>query len=317
MTWSIGEAEFFDFLSHLSKRYELIAPVERNGRIAFEMIEEFEALELQRKSHYPPTRLFLPFEEVLLEFKRNRVVQRIEKRPRALLGIKPCEVHALMRLDKLFLDEVRDPYYGARRQSTLLLVTACLPDESCFCSTLGTNTLTQGFDLFLAKAKDGFVVEVGSAKGKRLLKLGQFRPSQEKPKWPSAPRQFKVECLDELWKCFNDAIWQQLNSCLCCGACTAVCPTCHCFDLLDFPKGKKVERKRVRVYCLSRDFSQIFPLAKGHVYRQCRYERLRHFIYHKFCYFKQWYGMTLCVGCGRCLQVCPIKLDVLKLLSSL
>jgi len=37
---------------------------------------------------------------------------------------------------------------------------------------------------------------------------------------------------------------------------------------------------------------------------------MRQRIMHKFNYFVKNYGKSFCVGCGRCVQECPVNLDI-------
>jgi ferredoxin len=46
-------------------------------------------------------------------------------------------------------------------------------------------------------------------------------------------------------------------------------------------------------------------------------ERLKHFIYHKLCYSFQRHGVFACVGCGRCLRICKVGVDWLKVVGSI
>ena len=66
---------------------------------------------------------------------------------------------------------------------------------------------------------------------------------------------------------FDDPIWDELGeTCLSCGACSMVCPTCYCFDVKDklSPDGETGERVRVWDSCM---FSEFAEVAHGHNFR--------------------------------------------------
>ena len=63
-----------------------------------------------------------------------------------------------------------------------------------------------------------------------------------------------------------------------------------------------------------KDFTKV---AGGLVFRENKVNRFRHRIYHKLKYFKDQTGKHLCVGCGRCINVCPSKLDMVKITNNL
>ena len=81
---------------------------------------------------------------------------------------------------------------------------------------------------------------------------------------------------------FDDGRWEELTaSCIGCGACTYLCPTCHCFDIAD--ESRLYKGRRIRTW----DSCQ-FPLftkhASGHNPRKTKKERLRQRFMHKFSY---------------------------------
>ncbi len=79
----------------------------------------------------------------------------------------------------------------------------------------------------------------------------------------------------------SDPFWEELGSrCLSCTACSAVCPTCYCFDIRDTldPDGKTGKRERVWDACTSPQFAEV---AGGHNFRADGRGRVRHRMYHK------------------------------------
>ena len=94
----------------------------------------------------------------------------------AFLGIKPCELAAIGRQDRVFLDGAyAEPAYAERRRDALLVVAQCTEAHgTCFCASMGTGPrATAGFDLALTELLEGgrreILAEVGSERGAALL----------------------------------------------------------------------------------------------------------------------------------------------------
>ena len=114
---------------------------------------------------------------------------------------------------------------------------------------------------------------------------------------------------------FKDPAWAELSrSCLGCGTCTFVCPTCQCYDVQDFDDGQQVRRFRCWDSCMFSDFTM---MAHG-TNRPTQKERFRQRFMHKLSYFPNNNdGIFGCVGCGRCLQKCPIHMHIVKVAKAL
>ncbi len=103
--------------------------------------------------------------------------------------------------------------------------------------------------------------------------------------------------------------WQEVaESCLSCGICTYVCPTCYCFTITDEIKDLQGERLRSWDSCM---FYQYTSEASGHNPRPTKFERYRNRVGHKFSYIPEKYeGLIGCCGCGRCIRSCPVSIDI-------
>ena len=120
---------------------------------------------------------------------------------------------------------------------------------------------------------------------------------------------------DVLLKVFNSEQWKSLSeSCLGCGTCTFVCPTCQCYDIRDFKTGSGVKRFRCWDSCMYSDFTL---MASGNP-RTSQLERFRQRFMHKLVYYPTNYdGLFSCVGCGRCVAKCPIQMNIVKVMKKL
>ena len=64
-------------------------------------------------------------------------------------------------------------------------------------------------------------------------------------------------------------------------------------------------------------FSEYTAMAGWHNPRPTKKERVRNRFMHKLCFFEERYGKTLCVGCGRCVECCPVALDITRLIDDI
>jgi ferredoxin len=113
---------------------------------------------------------------------------------------------------------------------------------------------------------------------------------------------------------FNSPVWDGLHqACIACGTCTFVCPTCQCYDIAAYENGEAVHCTRHWDACLYPGFTQ---MAHGNP-RPSKKERFRQRYMHKLVYHPQRHGVAGCVGCGRCVNKCPVNMNIIKVANAL
>ncbi|MBC7234454.1 MAG: 4Fe-4S dicluster domain-containing protein [Chloroflexi bacterium] len=316
------------WIAELLRDYEVIAP---RDELAYGRIEAPE--EIWRgsdKPHRPLKEFFFPQRETLFGYQVDGAKVTLDQPPHLeadrVVLTRPCDAAALTILDKVFFWDYQDALYREKRERTTIVSIACeQPCETCFCTSVGGSPADiEGADLMLAPLEESFHVQVLSDKGKALIEHSEalFGASTEKENQQRAlledawrqriGREVDIQNLAEKLD-FDSPIWEALTEqCIDCCICTFLCPTCHCFDIQD--EGDPLEGERVRLWdsCATR----LFTKTAVHQPRATHASRYRQRIMHKFQYYPKNFGRTLCVGCGRCIDYCPMGIDITAVLQA-
>ena len=312
--------------------YEVVAPV-RHGRIhRFEVIKDPRDIELDYDTTVAsPKKYFLPAQETLLEFdaKGNEVTDyTAEAVPRVIFGAHACDINAINRLDLVFKEgPYPDPYYIARRNATLIVGISCTPHKNCFCNLWDSDEARFGYDLFLQDIGDRYLVSISSVEAANILETAcnpRVATDEDRILFRHATRRRQesfnsdipeIQEVAMLMDAFHkDPFWEELGGrCLSCTACSAVCPTCYCFDIHDTLDPDGTTGKRVRSWdaCTAPQFALV---SGGHNFRENGRGRVRHRMYHKLNGFLANHDHMLCVGCGRCVSACKANINPIEVL---
>ncbi len=247
-----------------------------------------------------------------------------------VFGVRPCDGRAMVRNDKVFTCGYADPYYQARRDRAVFIGLACAapPSANCFCLSVGGSPhAEEGLDLLMTELDGRYHIKVVTPKGGEIIDgagdlFEKAAPldTSEAEMAHAAAREYPQRSIAAMEKVvaglnrnFESPEWQRLaQACLGCGACTYLCPTCHCFDINDEITGQSpVTGERVRTWdnCQFPDFTMH---TSGHNPREDTGSRLRQRICHKLLYFVENHNMQQCTGCGRCITHCPVGIDIVN-----
>jgi formate hydrogenlyase subunit 6/NADH:ubiquinone oxidoreductase subunit I len=335
----INKINFPKLVERLLRDARIIAPVEFGQRKILQEIT-FETIERVNLFGF---RTVEPFKSYW--FKLTEIVSRYFDKDEAghgkkfvFLGMRGCDLEALEVLDKVFAEgEFKDPFYISNRNENLIIGADCTDcGDTCFCTLVkGKPYPTKIFDLNLSPLAEGFVVEIGTIKGKRVIEsnpnLFQKAPkdlldaranNREKVAHLLAEKnqQFNLKLdLSELHKInLENKVWRRLTKdCVECSACNFICPTCSCFLLLDAEtRNLKPEYRRYKIWdaCLKAGYARV---AGGANARGRLYERLQNRYHCKFDYSFDRLGRYTCVGCGRCIDGCAGEIDMRKIFVEL
>lgn len=267
---------------------------------------------------------FLPQTDNLFEYTRDGATTAEKGTPRrAVFGVRPCDARAVALMDKIYAGGrgYVDNFYRSRRENTVLVVRACEnPAPTCFCVAVGSGPADPtGADVILYTKNNVIVGEAASPRGEEFLKELNYAPADAKDLVDAKNSHAEIAAAMTkpwdvnavrplLYKRFRSGVWEDIATrCISCLACTFVCPSCHCFDVVDEGKHGRGVRRRLWDGCTVKTFTLH---ASGHNPRTTKAARYRQRVLHKFYYFYENWGETLCVGCGRCVVYCPVNIDI-------
>ncbi len=280
--------------------------------------------------------LFLPPTEPLFSWRQADGTLQIhevptEFPPRVVIGARPCDAAAVATVDLVMGWDYQDELWFGRRAATTIVSLLCASgDDTCFCTAVGLGPdAGKGSDVMLLPVDGGYLAEVLTDRGEALVAAHRDRfeeaGGRSRPEEAVAAARRRVEAnlnvdtaLVTAWLTahFSDPLWQGIAlRCNGCGACAAVCPTCHCFDIVDEPEGvAHGVRRRNWDTCQTSRFT---VHASGHNPRDGQNARMRQRLMHKLSIYPSRFGELLCTGCGRCARACPGGQDILETLSSI
>ncbi len=314
--------------------YRIFIPVKHKDFHAFELLSDETQPDFEyQNTRLSPKSLIYPQSERMFEYSLDEkdeeahILKETPKdyTPQAVVGIRPCDAHALQLVNVNFDNpQYRDPLWVKRLESTTLIGLGCNePCSTCFCTSVGGGPFSEkGLDVLLHDLEDVFLAKPITQKGEAFLEqLGQGKGADDTllekaetmarsslERFTSTVDTGKLKD-KEVTELFEAPFWEEVAfACINCGTCTYLCPTCWCFDIQDEVLGKEGDRIRNWDACM-------FPLftlhGSGHNPRDEKVQRVRQRFMHKLKYYVDRYNNGVaCVGCGRCVQFCPVNIDI-------
>lgn len=326
----LSEANVGQLFERARADYDVVAKTrDANENLRYGRPETFDAVAFVDEQ--PPMSSkasALPQTETLVRYEQEGDTTRAEvaqppARDVLLFGVNICDAAAFAIIDSVFRWDYLDDPYLKRRELTTQFALACRAlQRDCFCDRID---YAEGDVDAVAYPRDGdYLIKVQTEKGRKLVErygdlFEAVRANAEehvrsfKEKAGTAKKEPMLETAKPgLEKSFEHEDWESLvSTCIGCGVCTYVCPTCHCFDIQD--EGGAVRGRRLRTWdhCTGRTFTAM----PAHQPRDRQYKRYRQRLLHKFWYYPERFGPLLCTGCGRCITYCPVKINIKELVE--
>jgi ferredoxin len=340
MLYAISKEMTKSLLKRAQSEWEVYAPVKGHDKdVALERLTQenevtfdYLRLPLGTKS------VLYPQSDPMFVYTQEKITPVISSSKKLLFGLRSCDVKGLQYTDNFFSKNFEDIYYLSKRANLTLISIACnTPDSNCFCTSTKTGPyLEKGFDLQFTDAGDMFLVEIGSERGERLRSAfaGFFKKVDgkelecKKKIHEKAIEKFPIFLLLNMEKAvqilktnvIKDDFWQKwANQCIYCGGCSYVCCTCTCFTVVDRGVSLRgIFTEGIRYRCWdSCQFSGYTREASQHNPRSKDCHRMARWFEHKLKYDVIANGTYSCMGCGRCVSVCPGFIGMINVVADI
>lgn len=315
MGFTLSTGDMDSVCSKLLQNYRLYAPVLKTGEgrftdtdvVRYDFANSFSEIEFDKKSDYSFKEILTPLSKTLFFFTEKQVKEADEDERQVIVFLRSCDIHALKRLDQIYLDNGPEDYFYKKIRNRLhfALIGCKKTFDDCFCVSMGTNKCDE-YMFSVDKDGDTVSVDIKDTSVEEAFAGVNAVKADITPAYVTENKVKVTRPTEVPLSVFKSEMWNEYNTrCLACGRCNFVCPTCTCFTMQDVyytDNGKVGERRRVAASCMVDGFTNV---AGGGQYRKTYGERMRFKTMHKIYDFRKRFGYDMCVGCGRCDMVCP------------
>jgi sulfhydrogenase subunit beta (sulfur reductase) len=334
LMYTVTPDEIGLLVSDLQKSCDVYGPQthQDSGQVFFDIISDPADLDLAAPIPSMPVKeILFPQMEAILKYRYDAEARTVAldrqcfEKPKVLFGLRTCDFVGIQVLDRFFIgNEFVDDVYLSHRHKCLLITNTCTgPSAQCFCvCTHSGPAADDGFDLDLTRIDDGYLVQVGSEKGRAVAEANNWTKATAShvaertavidksislfPAMATENKAWISRAMNRITTGFvKPEIWEYVGKqCFECGACSFVCPTCSCFNIED-SRACDGECERLRMYD-SCSYEGYTRMAGDHNPRQPVEDRRNKRFFCKLSYPQsKKYLRPGCVGCGRCQMVCP------------
>lgn len=315
MGYILDEKEINRVLKTLQGEYMIYAPTcyKDGGRFSdtdctrYGQIKSIGEIEFEKKSEFSFKEILIPVSQTLFFFTEDSVKEAETEKKGAIVFLRSCDLHAVKRLDDMYCNNgSEDYYYKQIREKVHFVLMGCSSAfDSCFCVDMGTN-ISDNYDLSIQKMHNQYHMDCKWSLMDEVLKKNAKEKAEVIPAHVTETKTH-VNIPENLnRRIVSSTMWREYdNRCINCGRCNFVCPTCTCFTMQDIfytDNGKVGERRRIWASCMVDGYTDV---AGGGSYRQKNGDRMRFKVLHKILDYKERNGYHMCVGCGRCDDICP------------
>ena len=315
MGYKFDIENFNSALKELSKEYKIYAPKVLKGKgrfsdtdiVRYGEISRVEEIEFNKKSQFSYKEVLLPISQTLFFFTENEMKEADMEEKAPLIFLRSCDINSLRRIDDIYLrNGFEDPFYKKIREKAKFVLIGCEKSfENCFCVNMGTNK-TDEYDMYIKVSGNEVALDVKNEDLNAVMSKYDQVTADITPDFVTE-NEVKVNIPENLTQeVMKSKMWDEYSErCIACGRCNFVCPTCTCFTMQDVfyrDNGNVGERRRVWASCMVPGYTD---MAGNISFRKANGDKMRFKVMHKVYDYKKRFGYHMCVGCGRCDDVCP------------
>lgn len=314
MGYQLSKEKANEIFGKWAGKYDIFAPKVMKDEgcfsdtdiIRYGKVESLSDIEWNKKSDYSFKEVLLAINETLFYFTEDQTMVPKGPEKDILIFLRSCDLHAVKRLDEIYLKNGFEDFYYARvRERAKFVLMGC--ESTCtsgFCVSMGTNQ-SENYDAYIKVENEVVYMDLKWEELAEDVKI-EAEAADVKPDFVTENKE-KVTLPKNLSnESFTKEIWKEYGArCIACGRCNFVCPTCTCFTMQDIfyrDNSKVGERRRVWASCQIDGYTD---MAGGHGFRKSQGDRMRFKVMHKIYDYEKRFGYPMCVGCGRCDDVCP------------
>lgn len=312
--FTISVSKWNTLIGELTSHNDIYAPYRYGNQIEYSLVSAQNVAQIVYNIPKPAS----PLKIFFLPVKENVVNPSKIDRKRIIIGAPACDLEALSILDEIYLNnDYVDPNYSKRRENTLLIGFDCHShQEHCHCTTYGFHPYPESnADIVLSKMDDKIIIAPKTEKGSVFREnyiMGYEQTDLQTKSALERVRETVVRELEEkneglpdyrqtgdLVVTSEEPIWRKYaETCVSCGACSAICPTCSCFLFIERPEFEKV---RTLDTCQYPGFERV---AAGEDPLRPLHKRFRNRYMCKYVWKPEKFESKACTGCGRCIEAC-------------
>lgn len=312
--FKISKTEWDECIESLIQSHDIYAAVSDEFGQDYEILAPGDAPKIVYNKPKPAT----PLKTFFLPVRENVTSPGEMKKQRVIIGIPACDIAGLTLLDEIYLEgDFTDNFYKSRRENTVLISSDCFETlQHCHCVAYEIKPYSDSVaDIGIISLNGSVIFRVLSERGMDFLKTHTGATPADDPKieemieekhrMAESVLKASVAGLPDSVQTANliiksgDEIWKRYSSgCVSCGACTAICPTCSCFLLIDKPGFEKVKQMDA---CQYPGFERV---AGGEDPLLEITHRFRNRYMCKYIWKSKKFRSVACTGCGRCIEAC-------------
>lgn len=315
MGYCLNKDNMNNVIKKWSKDYCIFAPKCSPGGGAFSetdvvrygQVVSVEEIVFDKKSNFSFKEVLLPISQTLFYFTEDSVKEADGPEKKVIIFLRSCDLHAVKRLDEIYLrNGFEDFYYKRIRENTKFILMGCDKSfDNCFCVDMETNII-DSYDASIDYKDGNYLIDNKCNEFEKYFEDSSAQKLEVTPSYVTK-NEVRVNIPDNITlNIIKSKMWDEYDSrCINCGRCNFVCPTCTCFTMQDIyytDNGKVGERRRVWASCMVDGYTDV---AGGGSYRKNNGQRMRFKTLHKVYDYKKRNGYHMCIGCGRCDDICP------------